>query len=576
MIYQRYQRLFVALLLPLLGLVAVLPSMVVANDQNVSPPAGPPGATFTFYASGFANNEAVVYWFNTPDGRIISNDSDYIVQANDGRADWQWTAPADAQPGPWSAVAAGRESDVRRIIPFEIGAATAAPAPQPATPAPAPAPVGTAVEQSVSPPAGPPGTTFSFYSLGFNYREKVGYWFNAPDGRVYADDFDYVVHSWEDRADWRWQSPYDAQPGHWTAIAKGFQSGFQVVLPFEITDPNAQPVAPAQPPARPDNPTDTGVTPSAGLPGTRFDFRASGYQPGERVGFWATDPLNRYYQKNSYHTTANNDGYAGWHWKSPETAMPGVWIMVGRGEVSNVEKVIYIEIISREGALLAGPTNPYDVAVVPLSDEPGARFTFYAHGFSHYETVEYWAIDPNGKEHDRNENETTSNADGRADWGWRTPVDAVPGIWIMYTHGTSSGVQRVIYFDVRSPGAPPAPPAIIVQPPPAEATPVPTASPVAAPIYPSQTAVQPSVAPPGTRFHFFATGFPPGESVSFWAVDPNGEEYRKSKYEVDANINGRADWNWLSPEHAPPGVWTMYALSEENRVQQTITFEVRP
>lgn len=573
MVKTRYALLLVVMLLALVGGAAVLPTAVVANDQNVVPPVGAPGTTFAFYATGFAGNEPVVYWFNAPDGSIISNDGDYIIRANAGRADWSWTAPDNAQPGTWTAVAAGLESDTQRVVAFEVsGAAAALPAPA-ATPNPPPAPSGGAVEQSVAPPAGPPGTTFAFYALGFNYREKVGYWFNAPDGRIYADDFDYVVHSWEDRADWRWQSPYDAQPGQWTAIAKGFQSGFQVELHFQITDPNAPQTVPDLPPAAPTTPAgNMGVAPASGLPGTRFDFRAAGYQPGERIGFWATDPLNRYYQQNSYHTTANDDGYAEWHWNSPDNAMAGIWIMVGRGEVSHVEQVMHFEIVSREAAVGAGPTNPHDVAVDPLVGAPGARFTFYAHGFSERETVAYWAVDPRGKEHDRNENDTSSNTYGRADWGWRTPEDALPGVWSMFARGESSGVQRVIYFQV---GSPSDPPVITVQPRPGAATPEPTASPVAEPIYPSQKAIEPAVAPPGTRFHFFATGFPPGETVYFWAVDPNGEEYRKSKYRVTANVNGRADWNWQVPEHAPPGIWTMYALSEENRVQQTITFEVR-
>jgi hypothetical protein len=39
--------------------------------------------------------------------------------------------------------------------------------------------------QGVYPPAGAPGTMFFFSASSFR-SERVGYWFNAPDGTIYS------------------------------------------------------------------------------------------------------------------------------------------------------------------------------------------------------------------------------------------------------------------------------------------------------------------------------------------------------------------------------------------------------
>ncbi len=91
-----------------------------AWQVHVEPYANAPGTTFTFSAHGFEPREYVGFWANTPSGIVVS-DAGYSTRANhDGYAQWRWTAPWDGQPGTWTMVARGGESERERVIAFEI------------------------------------------------------------------------------------------------------------------------------------------------------------------------------------------------------------------------------------------------------------------------------------------------------------------------------------------------------------------------------------------------------------------------------------------------------------------------
>jgi hypothetical protein len=565
--------LVIALLIA--GIISIVPGMVHAQDQVVVPLVGEPGTHFSFHIAGFTGDEKVGYWFTDPYGQTRGDPEEYLVDAIEGSAEWTWAAPQDAAAGVWTITAKGLQSGVEHTSTFEIRPPTVPEQMQPRQHGgPSGNPTG-GVTKNVAPPVGPPGTRFAFYALGFNYREKVGYWVNGPDGTVYANDFKFVVKSWENRADWEWKAPHDATPGLWSTVARGFESEKEVIIYFEIADPNAPPVpvnTPPSPQAPAPSSSNVVVEPQAGVPGTRFDFHASGFRPGERVRFWASDPLNRYYEMNHYRTDANEDGHAAWNWKSPDDAMAGVWIMVGRGEESHIEKVSYFAIADPNAPIQGSVVNPSDVAVDPISAVPATRHFFFAHGFNADETVYFWATDPAGKEYDRDERRVSSNEHGRADWYWMTPPDAPAGIWTMYAAGNTSGVQRTIYFEVLGSGPSANTPVIVPQAPP-DITP--TSEPFNPPSYMSTVAVDPPIGAPGSRFFFFATGFEPNEDVYFWAVSSDGTEYRKEKYHITANNNGRADWNWKTPADASQGTWQMYAQGENSLVRQVIPFDVR-
>lgn len=106
----------------LLSLAVAVPRPAAAQEaDNVEPNVGAPGTRFAFVAFGFNANEGIGVWANTPGGTAIAITPEELGTANgDGRADWYWTAPGDAQTGNWTMVARGIDSRVERVISFEI------------------------------------------------------------------------------------------------------------------------------------------------------------------------------------------------------------------------------------------------------------------------------------------------------------------------------------------------------------------------------------------------------------------------------------------------------------------------
>lgn len=219
---------------------AAAPRLTSAQQDEartgVRPEAGAPGATFYFFATGFAgggdddeDKETVSVWINAPDGSVTTDNINQLNEPTDtGRIDWQWTSPDNAQPGIWSAVAYGNDSGLELVIPFEIR--LDAPAEVPESPED--------LRTNVEPNAGPGGTTFAFYAIGFSSEEDVYVWLNTPGGVALDADVDDLNRATESgRADWSWRAPGDAQPGMWSMVARGAESGVEHVIPFEILPP---------------------------------------------------------------------------------------------------------------------------------------------------------------------------------------------------------------------------------------------------------------------------------------------------------------------------------------------------
>lgn len=430
-----------------------------------------------------------------------------------------------------------------------------------------------ASDQGAEPGAGAPGTTFAFFATGFDDTESVGYWFNDPDGNLHANDHAYVVNAWRGRADWSWESPADAKPGFWSAVATGKSSGVERVIVFEIRGTNAAQTSPVvQPVAPPSNQGSVvgqNVAPTQGPPGTEFSFFATGFNSTEHVAYWFNDPSGHSRGKDGYVVRAWQ-GRADWRWRVPNDVVPGIWTAVAQGMDSKVNKVILFEVLapgqsatgSNPAAPAAGvPSNPSDVAVAPVSGPPGTGFSFFATGYPSGERVRYWATDPTGYYYDSSKYSVVANTEGRADWTWTSPNDAKQGVWTMTVHGTESNIEKVIRFEVRDPNAP----APVTGPSPSQ---------MAGLNNPSDVGVDPVMGYPDTKISFFASGFPAKETVRYWAIDPNGGSDEAKDHKITANDDGRADWEWKVPSGATPGLWTMVAFGRENKLEKRIQFLV--
>lgn len=192
-----------------------------------------------------------------------------------------------------------------------------------------------AVDADVVPPIGAPGTTFTFFALGFKPNERVSYWLNTPGGTTLGRPNYVTVAGETGRADWTWVAPSDAALGQWTMVAYGQASGAQQTVGFQVGDASAVPPSETQPIA---------MNPVGGAPGTMLTFYATGFDDREIVGFWATAPNHSVLGNRAYRVRANRDGRADWSWRIPEAAQPGVWTMTAQGDDSKVTRTIRFEV----------------------------------------------------------------------------------------------------------------------------------------------------------------------------------------------------------------------------------------
>lgn len=282
---------------------------------------------------------------------------------------------------------------------------------------------------TVNPPAGPAGTRFSFLADGFRGNEKLDLWLNAPDGRVIATRPDAEAQrsaARNGRVAWSWTAPSDAQPGVWSLVARGQRSGYEVVGIFTVLAPAAPETAAS------------GVQPASGAPGTRFAFFAAGFAAADPLAFYLTAPDGRE-RLSAVDPVRIANGRADWSWIAPPDAQLGVWRFRVVGGSSRFEQVITFTVASNR------PTN---VGVTPGVGRAGALFQFFAEGLNDREPVIFWVNRPDGRA-EAVSVERVSVINGRADWSWLAPDDALPGQWSIVIRGTDSGVERLVPFEIR-------------------------------------------------------------------------------------------------------------------------------
>lgn len=425
-------RYFTGFLLTILLTLTLLPTTsATAAEQAVQPQKGPPGSVFAFFATGFAAEEWVTYWANDPLGQVYEGGSVRGNQFN--RADWTWASPSDAMVGRWAMVARGHESQVERVIFFEVadllpGQVADMPAGQDSQ----------AYQQAIFPPSGAPGTDFRIFAEGYKRHERVVFWVNDPSGGVHEVGAFGANHN--GRVDWVWESPETMEPGQWTLVARGDKSHVERVMSFEIEVPEAYPEM-----AAPVDSYDIAVSPARGAAGELFRFFATNFDEGETVHYEIVAPDGSVHAEGTTHAT-----YArrvDWTWKSPYDAMAGTWTAQARGAESHVERMVTFTIFHHTPeATTPSQRTPYDSAVYPASARAGSEFAFFATGYTYEEYVRYQCITPSGVVH--TSGSVKSNERGRADWTCQTPYEAEAGVWSAVAEGKRSDVAHVIHFTV--------------------------------------------------------------------------------------------------------------------------------
>lgn len=206
------------------------------------------------------------------------------------------------------------------------------------------------------------------------------------------------------------------------------------------------------------------VQPEAAVPGTTFAFFATGLGGNDKYVFWASGPDGTVIGNESYRAVSSR-GRADWTWTSPGDAKPGTWLMVLRRapktddsdndkeKAKREELTISFTVLSADGSA-PPPPAPTTVPAGSQGVEPalgtiGTEFAFFATGYTAAEKVGFWVNTPDGKVLSDESNNVLATSDGRADWRWTAPQNALAGAYTMVARGSKSGVERVITFEIR-------------------------------------------------------------------------------------------------------------------------------
>lgn len=396
-----------------------LPAPARAAGGTVEPSVGQPKAILTFTASGYKPGEHLAAWVNAPDASVRAVPGQVHADAA-GTMVWQWKVPDDAISGVWRMVGRGESSLYEAVIPVTIeGAAPPAPAPQPA-------PAG------VSPESGAPGATFTFSGSGFGRREEISYWATQPNGAVKTNNAKAKSDT-EGRVSFNWDAPSDAIPGRWVMTIFSRSTRRTQQVPFTILASAAT------------TPSNDGVTPQSGQPGTTFAFTASGFGPNAELRRWVTAPDSST-AADGGRFNADRDGRVSFTWAAPASAIPGEWVMVVQSLDNQVARRIAFRIEPRPEAAGEG--------VSPAEATPGTTLTFFVAGLPGGMLLDYFAVDPQGRG-EPIPSQVQADSTGRAEWRWTIPADALRGRWAMSVrraqNDRSGGayVQRQIFFTVR-------------------------------------------------------------------------------------------------------------------------------
>ncbi|NTV64153.1 MAG: hypothetical protein HGA65_11535, partial [Oscillochloris sp.] len=291
--------------------------------------------------------------------------------------------------------------------------------------------------------------------------------------------------------------------------------------------------------AAPTQAASSSVSPQSGGVGTRFEFRADGFTPQERVDFWLTGPdgsvQTRYPSVN-----ADASGAVAWSWDVAPGTANGHWDMTAFGIDSDLRVVIGFSVVGSTTTTL--PTQ-----ITPASGPRGTTFKFSVGGMNAGERVSAWLTQPNGRTLDFDPGEEFriyADENGSLSWTWTAPSNADAGIWLANVRGMNSGRAVDIRFTI-------------------------TGDQLAGP----SRYVSPAFGAPGTIFTVVVGGLNPGEEAGSWLAQPDGSTINATSY-IKVDDNGVATWTWESPTTAASGTWQAVTKAKDSQILVAIPFTV--
>jgi len=188
-----------------------------------------------------------------------------------------------------------------------------------------------------------------------------------------------------------------------------------------------------------------------------------------------------------------------------------------------------------------------DQNVQPSSGPAGTTFTFNLNGFDDGERVAYWLNTPNNTILAIGDKGASASG-GQVTANWTAHAGIPLGFWQFVAHGVTSGVEKVITFEVTAGGNMPAP---------------------------QSSSVVPAIGASGSTFTFTAGGFTADERIGYWLNPPTGAAVVVDDTKHHANSDGQFNLSWVAPSTATPGTWQLVAQGTQSGVLTTISFEIR-
>lgn len=358
----------------------------------------------------------------------------------------------------------------------------------------------------------------------------------------------------------------------------------RMLAPAELMtpqSPNAPPQAPAAPATEPDQtgaapapapplPADVSasVTPRSGPPGTVFQFNATGFKDGEKVGIWLTAPDQSTFDAG-FQARANSEGSIADEeiaLQTDGTFPPGIWSFNARGIDSEHEAIGYFR-ITPGAAVTAPPGDPAklgiiihdqlpvqgSVFIVPMAAPSGTQFVFLAEGYSPDEGIESWVTRPDGG------SDPIDSAAIQLDPGGIVQVQISTagfgdGIYSITARGTSSGVTASAGFKI-------------------------TADYLAGPGTPRPSNTNGTVTPEeggvGVTFQVRGQGLSPNEELEFWVTEPTGA-YTMFPGVIAADAQGRIGYepplDLTATNEFAPGVYGIHFRGKASGARVDVYF----
>ncbi|MFO7169421.1 MAG: hypothetical protein DIU80_015460 [Chloroflexota bacterium] len=176
--------------------------------------------------------------------------------------------------------------------------------------------------------------------------------------------------------------------------------------------------------------------------GQSISFSGEGFVPEERLSVWVTTP-NQVVLGAPY-AFADDNGRTTITFRVPGTAVSGTWAITAYGIVSQTPAIATFTVAGVEP-----DAAPPPAAVAPAAAPAGTRFSFAATGFDDNEPISYWFTGPDGNVHDAYNQTRRSDRNGRVDFRWTSPEDAIPGTWVITIQGIRNGVVRAVPFEIQ-------------------------------------------------------------------------------------------------------------------------------